>query len=297
MTRPDFCDVPATPRRVLLTGATGFVGRHIHRALLAGGHAVRAVVRTGSADRLAGAAVDIVETPDLFAEPPERWRAACRDIDTVVHAAWYVLPGRYLAAPENLDCVRGSLALAQGAAEAGVTHLLGIGTCFEYRLPSDRLTVDAPLGPTTLYGMAKKSLFEVLTARFAEGPTRFSWARLFYLHGAGEPEGRLLPYLRARLSAGQAADLSSGTQRRDFLDVSEAGRMIAAIVATRQPGAINVCSGEAVTIRQFAESVADGFGRRDLLRFGAVPPRPGDPAAVVGICNVEALPGNRTERP
>lgn len=284
--------------RVLLTGATGFVGRQIHKALLAEGHAVRAVIRAGTADRLATTrATEIVATSDLFAESAAWWRDVCRESDAVVHAAWYVTPGRYLDAPENLDCVRGSLALARGAAEAGVAYWLGLGTCFEYRLPSDRLGIDAPLEPTTLYGAAKKALFELLTAHFAGSPTRFAWARLFYLYGEGEAAGRLVPYLRACLAEGRIADLSAGTQIRDFLDVAEAGRMIAAIVAARQAGPINVCSGTAVTIRQLAERVMDESGRRDLLRFGSAPPRPGDPAVVVGICNAEIRSGNRIKRP
>lgn len=281
----------ATPRMktVLLTGATGFVGRQIHRALRDAGFGVRAVVRTGGSDRLSAPAVGIIETADLFAQDAAWWQSACDGVDAVIHAAWYVIPGRYLTAPENLDCLAGSLALARGAGAAGVGHVIGVGTCFEYALPNDRLTVDAPLGPTTLYATAKLALYQTLAAYFRDTATGFSWARLFYLHGEGEHPSRLVPYVRQRLSDGDVAQLSAGTQLRDFLDVEQAGAMIARIAATGQLGAINICSGEPITVRQLAERTADAFGRRDLLEFGTAPLRANDPAAVVGVCNLAPL--------
>jgi dTDP-6-deoxy-L-talose 4-dehydrogenase (NAD+) len=79
------------------------------------------------------------------------------------------------------------------------------------------------------------------------------------------------------------ADLTSGAQIRDFMDVRDAGRMIAdAALGTRQ-GAMNVCSGVPVTVRELAERVADEFGRRDLLRFGARADNLVDPPVVVGV--------------
>ena len=276
------------PKRVLLTGATGFVGRHIHRALIEDGHQVRVLIRPGSADRLAAAA-DVVETADLFAETLPHLVAACEGVDTLVHAAWYVEPGRYLEAEENLACLTGSLALARAAGEAGVAHVIGIGTCFEYALPSDRLTVDSPLRPETLYAATKVALFTALERYFAGKSVRFSWARLFYLHGEGEHPNRLVPYVRACLAEQKTAKLSAGTQLRDFLDVAEAGRMIASIVSREQAGAINICSGRAITLRAFVEEIAEETGQRDLLEFGSAPLRPGDPAAVVGVSNLAPL--------
>lgn len=284
-------------RRILLTGGSGFVGRHIHRHLHQQGHAVRLVLRPGGRDRLAApvAPTDIVETDDVFARDAAWWSRTCEGIDTVIHAAWYVEPGRYLDSPLQAACVAGTFALAQGAAEAGVGHFIGIGTCMEYRLPSDRLAIDAPLEPATLYAACKLSTYHMLREWFAQGDTVFSWCRIFYLFGEGEHAARLVPYLRQQLQAGQVARLSAGTQLRDFLDVDEAGAMIAGVVGTRQPGAINICSGQGTTIRAFAERIADEYGRRDLLEFGAARLHPSDPSAVVGICNAVRRAGSLPE--
>jgi dTDP-6-deoxy-L-talose 4-dehydrogenase (NAD+) len=262
--------------RVVLTGATGFVGRQIHRWLADAGHEVTVVLRPGSEERLI-VPVDrqaLLTSADLFAESEEWWKTALTGVDAVVHCAWYVVPGKYLDASENFDCVSGTLCMARGAAAAGVRHFIGVGTCFEYLL-----------SPATLYAACKLSVYHMLTQFFTKQGTNFSWCRLFYLFGEGEHPARLVPYVRERLGKGEVARLSAGTQRRDFLDVVQAGAMIANVVATGQSGAINICSGKSITIRQLVEAIADEYGRRDLLEFGTAAIHPSDPAAVVGICN------------
>ncbi|MCJ2179350.1 NAD-dependent epimerase/dehydratase family protein [Novosphingobium album (ex Hu et al. 2023)] len=277
---------------VLLTGATGFVGRAIHRYLHRRGHQVRVTVRSGSAERLAApVSFDaMIETDDIFARDARWWEDACEGVDAVIHAAWYVEHGLYPNAPENADCVRGSFALAQGAVQAGVNHVIGIGTCWEYRLPGEALTVDSPLDPVNFYAACKLSAYHMMREWLALHDTRISWCRLFYLHGEGEHPDRLGAYLHRRLGAGETASLSAGTQLRDFLDVRDAGAMIASVVDSGQCGTINICSGQPVTIRAFAEAIADRYGRRDLLQFGSQPLRPSDPQAVVGVCNLQRAP-------
>ena len=98
-----------------------------------------------------------------------------------------------------------------------------------------------------------------------------------------EDARRLVSYVRARLAAGQAVELTSGNQIRDFIDVREAGRIIAETARGHAQGAVNICSGIPITVRQSAESIADEYGRRDLLRFGARQDNLIDPPCVVGV--------------
>ncbi|SOC83646.1 dTDP-6-deoxy-L-talose 4-dehydrogenase (NAD+) [Ensifer adhaerens] len=276
--------------RVFLTGASGFVGRQILKHLLATGHEVTAAVRPGSMLRagISTTNVNVVLTRDLFAEREDWWTRALTGHDTLIHAAWYVDPKTYQRSRYNFICTVGSIVMARAAARAGVGHVIGLGTCMEYRLPSTRIQPDAPLGPSTNYAAAKLATYFALQRHTALAGQRFTWCRLFYLHGEGEQAGRLAPYIRDSLARGEHARLSAGTQLRDYLDVADAGRMIAAIADTGQDGVVNICSGRPITIRLLAERIADTFGRRDLLIFSSDPIPPHDPAAVVGVCNWQA---------
>jgi len=273
-------------RTALVTGGSGFVGREVVAGLAEQGVAVRLVLRDGrDPPEEAGDALErVIHTPNLFAESSTWWASACKGIDTAVHVAWYAEPGRYLTSLLNLECVAGTLSFAKGAAEAGVRRWVGIGTCFEYDVTAGRLAVDTPLRPTTPYAGAKAATYLALSPWCQEARVEFLWCRLFYLYGGDhEDRRRLVPYIRSRLAAGEAADLTSGAQIRDFMDVRQAGRMIANAALGGRQGAMNICSGVAITVRQLAETVADEFGRRDLLRFGARPDNLVDPPMVVGV--------------
>ncbi len=274
-----------TDARVLVTGGTGFVGRHVLRALAARGIPIRAVIRTASASRLPDGlgSIDVRETGDLFGETAGWWEAACQGIGKAVHLAWIATPGVYLTAPENLDCLQGTLALAKGAARAGVAKFLGIGTCFEYDLSGGVLPAETPLRPSTPYAGAKAAAFQALSQWLPSQGVSFLWARLFYLYGEGEDPRRLVPYLHKQLAAGLRADLTSGRQIRDFLDVREAAEQLVDALYSPAEGAFNLCSGVPVTVRQLAERIADEYGRRDLLNFGARADNIVDPNCVLGL--------------
>jgi nucleoside-diphosphate-sugar epimerase len=270
---------------VLLTGASGFVGYQVLSSLVARQVPVRVVLREGSQDQLSDYVTEkqTIMTADLFSETADWWEQACSGVDTVIHVAWYTVPGEYLQAPENLDCLIGSLNLAKAAAQAGVRRFVGIGTCFEYDLSEGELSVDTSLKPLTPYAAAKAALYTALSQWLPARQVEFLWCRLFYLYGEREDPRRLVPYLREQLMHGKPAELTSGNQVRDFIDVAVAGQMIAEEALGSRKGAINICSGIPITVRQFAEQIADEYSRRDLLKFGARPDNLIDPPCVVGI--------------
>lgn len=269
---------------VLLTGATGFVGRQILTALLKADVDLRLVVRKGTESRLLGADIaEILYTDDLFSERAEWWASVCEGVDTVIHSAWYTEPSLYMQSPKNLDCLVGTLQMAAGCVQAGVRRFVGIGTCSEYDVSDGYLSPYTPLRPSTPYGGAKAAAFLALSTLLPQQGVEFAWGRLFYLYGEGEDARRFFPYLRSKLAAGEPAELSSGKQVRDYLNVRVAGEQIASLALGQTIGAINICSGKAQTIRELAEQIADEYGRRDLLHFGARADNNFDPPCIVGI--------------
>lgn len=270
---------------VLLTGATGFVGRQVLRAYAGLGYPLRIVVREGKENELKHqkGIESTVLTANLFAESAEWWATVCKGVDTVVHVAWYTEPGEYLLSELNIDCLVGTLQLAKGAARAGVRRFVGIGTCFEYDLHGGYLSINTPLLPLTPYAGSKAAVFITLSQWLLQQRVEFVWCRLFYLYGDGEDPRRLVPYLHACLGKGVEAKLTSGQQVRDYLDVAVAGQMIASAALSNIQGPVNICSGMPITLMELAENIADKYGRRDLLIFGAHPNGIFDPPCVVGV--------------
>ena len=269
----------------LLTGASGFVGRQVLKALAEKNIKVRAVVRDGKQLELANqeCVESIVVTNDLFTEDANWWANVCIGVDTIIHVAWYVEPGNYLQSDKNIDCLIGTLQLAKGAAHAGVKRFIGTGTCFEYDLTGGLLSINTELKPLTPYAATKAAAFTALSKCLPKYGIEFAWCRLFYLYGEGEDERRLVSYLRSKLAAGEPAQLTNGNQVRDFLDVREAGKMIVEISLGNQEGPVNVCSGIPVTVRQLSQRIAKEYDRLDLLQFGARLENMIDPPYVVGV--------------
>ncbi len=274
--------------RVLLTGATGFVGRHILQRLEAQGHSVVLPLRPNWQDRISidATLTQTLETKDLFSKDFNWWYDALDGIDTVIHAAWYAEPGVYLTSEKNLDCLSGTLQLAKAASARKLKRFIGLGSCIEYDLSENPLTLGTPLAPTTPYSATKVAAFHSLREWFSHEGVSFLWCRLFYLYGAGEHPKRLVPYLHEKLKNAEVADLSSGTQIRDFIDVEKAADMIVDGAFSQAEGAANICTGQGQTVRELAENIADQYGRRDLLNFGARPDNLVDPPCIIGTPTV-----------
>lgn len=270
---------------ILLTGASGFVGRQVLNVLSDKGIKIRLVVREGKQHEFANQVCveSIVITQDLFVESATWWANVCQGVDTVIHIAWFAEPGKYLQSEKNIDCLIGTLQLAKGSSMAGVRRFIGIGTCFEYDVTKGLLSIQTELKPLTQYATAKAAAFTVLSKYLTQHGIEFAWCRLFYLFGEGEDKRCLVGYLRSKLESGEPAQLTNGNQVRDYLDVRDAGKMIVEKSLSNLQGPINICSGVPVTVRQIAEKIAKEYGRQDLLRFGARPENITDPPFVVGV--------------
>jgi len=265
--------------KVLVTGASGFIGSQITRALLASGHAVRASERPGTnRERLADDAGRIEwVTADVFGEAGVDRAALCAGTDLVVHSAWYAVPGKYLEAPENLACVAGTVALMHALADAGVKRAVFVGTCFEYDFDYGWLSESTPIKPASFYAAAKSAtrLMCEQIAR-ARGVT-LCWVRPFYQYGPHEDARRLVPYVIDTLLRDEEAGVTRGMQVRDFLHVADVGSAIAAAATSELAGAVNIGSGQPVTVREIVTTIAALLGRESLVKLGARPDSPTDP--------------------
>jgi nucleoside-diphosphate-sugar epimerase len=254
-------------RRVLVTGAGGFIGRHAVAALRERGFEVLAAGRADG-DLLSPGA-------------PERLIAERRPTH-LLHLAWNTEHGRFWSASDNLAWAQASLALYRAFVESGGERAVFAGTCAEYDWSQGICREDAtPLRPATLYGAAKHAVQSAVSAHAAEHGPPAAWGRVFFLYGPDEHPNRLVPAVIRGLLAGERVAVTHGRQVRDFMHVADVGGAFAALVDSEVTGAVNVAGGEPVTLREIVSTLAARLGREDLIGFGERAAPAGDPAVLL----------------
>jgi nucleoside-diphosphate-sugar epimerase len=252
--------------RVIVTGATGFIGRHVLRALVARGYDVHAIGRspvidTGATWHFCDLLIPGAATPLLRALRSEY----------LLHLAWNAAPGAFWSAADNLDWVAATLQLFRAFAEAGGRRAVFAGSCAEYDWSFDLLTEDeTPLLPRTLYGRAKSATGQLLLDAEATQGICVAWGRIFFVYGPGEPPGRLVPDVMAGLLAGRPVDCTEGLQERDFIHVEDVARAFVDILASDFCGSVNIASGDCRPVASVIEEIGRQIGRPELIRLGTI---------------------------
>lgn len=252
---------------IAVTGATGFLGRHVVPALLSRGARVTAMMRTASNPKpwLEGCSMAHLD----MAEP----RSDAFDLlgrpDCVLHMAWQGLPNYNSAHHFEVELPRQYLFLKY-LLMGGLGRLLVTGTCFEYGMQPGALAETDPTRPSNPYGFAKDALRREI--EFLKRNLSFSlvWARLFYTFGDGQPETSLFGQFLRAASRGEALfNMSPGDQLRDYLPAPVMGDMIARLALGHgDPGPVNVCSGKPVSVRSLVEGWIRERGVRMELNLG-----------------------------
>lgn len=277
-------------RRILVSGATGFIGRHLVAALLARGETVDVALRPGTAlpaawqDRVGQQAFG----PDGRLADPAGVAAA--GYQAIVNLAAYgVHPSRRDEA--QMLAVNMGLPVDLLRAAGRNCAFVSLGSCSEYDVTTTDSHVDEgwPLEAFKLYGATKAAggLMAMEAARAAGTPMRL--LRAFNVYGPGEAPHRLLPSLLAATEAHESIPFSAGTQVRDFVHVDDVVegivRTVTALVERRCTGvrALNLCTGTGSTVQEFVRQAARMIGLSEArLDFGALAMRPDEIPWLVG---------------
>ena len=240
--------------QILVTGATGFVGRHLVSALLTRGCRVRAGARSRDVAQTLSWFEDVefvaadVHAPDLDV------LALTQGIDAMAHLAWPGLPN-YKGLFHFEHNLFADYSFIKRVVEAGVPQVMVTGTCFEYGMLSGPLDEQTAPQPITPYGLAKHTLRLFLESLQTTQPFTLQWARLFYLHGQGQNPSSLLASLDRAVDAGDSTfNMSGGEQLRDYLAIETAAGYLADMLERRQAnGVFNCCSGVPTSVRALVE--------------------------------------------
>jgi nucleoside-diphosphate-sugar epimerase len=259
--------------KVLLTGATGFIGQHCILPLLAQGFAVHAIGSRSASGRSDGDAAVVYHQVDLF--DFAQIAAVMRVVRPthLIHLAWCVKPGEWANSLDNFRWVQASLELVRQFREAGGQRAVLMGSDAEYDqnygFCSEPVT---PRHPDTLYGVCKVSLSALVAAYAQQTGLSLAWARCFAVYGPHEHPRRLVASVIRALLRHESARCSHGQQMRDFLYVQDVAEALTALLVSPVTGAINIASGQPTPLKRVILTIAQQLAQEDLVQLGALPP-------------------------
>jgi nucleoside-diphosphate-sugar epimerase len=255
-------------KRILVTGATGFIGRHTLAPLRNRRYDVHAVT---SATRLPAQAGATWHRADLLDPDAMSTLVGTLRPTHLMHFAWSLVPGGAAAPAQNLRWIQATLDLVRQFHLCGGHRAVLAGTCAEYDWSHGRCVEgETPVEPRSFYGACKNAARSLCEAFAAGAGLSLAWGRIFFVYGPHEPLPRLVPSIVSSLSRGEVARCTRGDQRRDYLHVADVADAFVALLGTDVRGPVNVGSGQAVEVREIAMHVARRMGAAHLLQLGAL---------------------------
>jgi nucleoside-diphosphate-sugar epimerase len=271
-------------KRVLVTGASGFIGRHCLAPLRSAGYEVHAIAGKRAPVPVPGVTWHAADLHDAVGTASVVDEVAASHL---MHLAWSFGPGGSDSAPkgecpDGLRWVLATINLVRRFRESGGQRAVIGGTSFEYDW-ADGLCVETGTlrRPTSYYGTCKNALFELLTGYADAVGLSMAWSRIFFLYGPHEPQARLVASVIRSILRGEPALCSQGTQIRDYLYVEDVAEALVATLDSNVAGPVNIGSQQPIALRDLIGQAAELLGRLDLLRLGALPTRPTDAPLVL----------------
>jgi nucleoside-diphosphate-sugar epimerase len=269
-------------KQVLITGASGFIGRQAIVPLVEKGFEVHCVCRTTKSDTVSDEKNVIWHKADLLNRTDVKKIFDSVSPKYLLHLAWDVKPGSYLESINNFDWLLSSLHLLKEFAKYGGRRAVCAGTCFEYDLRYGYCTENlTPTIPSTYYGSCKHQLQSVGEKYAEKAGFDFAWGRIFYPYGPYEYPKRLVPSVILSLLNDEVAQCTHGNQVRDFLHVSDVAGAFVTLLDSDVNGNVNIGSGKAVSIKELVLQIAKSLGKDEDIRLGALPERKNEQPIIV----------------
>lgn len=263
--------------RILVTGATGFVGSHLVDRLVEKGHEVAIFCRpTSNKWRISAKLPHVVSIEGTF-EDVEASEPALLSFrpEAVYHLGWWGVQNTHRNVTAQVEVnIKSSLQLMTSAQKAGCVVFVGLGSQAEYGPLNCVIAEDAPTQPTTLYGASKLSTNHILRVLSHGTGMRFHWVRLFSCYGPRDHATWMIPHVIMTLMRGDKPALTEGRQLWDFIYVDDVIDALCAFTEVRPEGVYNLGSGISRPLCEMVTLIRDAINPLLPLGFGEVPYRP-----------------------
>ena len=263
--------------RVVITGANGYIGRHVVKEVLNRGHEVIAV-DLNHKDIDARATLSDV---NIFLGDADIFEQLQRP-DVCIHLAWK--DGFIHNSPAHMQNLSAHFTFIKDMVSGGCKNIAVMGTMHEVGFYEGKLDADVPCNPLSQYGVAKNALRQALLLLSKQMTFNLYWLRAYYIMGDdGKNCSIFTKILEAAEDGKKTFPFTTGQNRYDFIDVKElAKQIVSASLQTKYTGIINVCSGEPVSLGEKVEQFIKDKGLEIQLEYGAFPDRPYDSKIIYG---------------
>jgi len=258
-------------KTVLVTGATGFIGRWTIPMLKSQGFSVHAISS---------------KPINNFNDTATWYTCDLRDqkaVDSVVkeispshllHLAWYTKPSDYWTSPENIQWINASFNLLRSFQNVGGTRVVTGGTCAEYDWQygycSEFLT---PSKPSSIYGITKGTLFQIQKKVTESDGISSAWGRIFFLYGPHEYPERYIPSIIRSILSNRPYICRNGNLIRDYLFVQDVASAFISILNSTVEGPINIASGIPISLKDISMKIfLKMTNNLNNLQFGNIKP-------------------------
>lgn len=255
-------------KKVLVTGASGFIGRNTLKTLVKKGYEVHAVssrIINKNSRNINWHCVNLLDKFQI-----EKLFKLYRP-NHLIHFAWSVEPSKYLNADENLIWLQSSIDILKSFTRYGGNRVVIAGTCFEYDLRygylNEKLTNEKP---NSLYGECKLSLNNISRIYAIRNGLSLAWGRIFYVYGPYESPKRVIPYVINSLLNREVAYCSHGEQIRDYLNVYDVASAFVDLLESNVEGNVNIASGNPIKLKEIFLKIGRMIDREDLISLGAI---------------------------
>ncbi len=255
-------------KKVLITGADGFIGRHCIPFLKRRGFEIYALFF--KEQRFFSKDAHWIDHNLLSGSPKELLEQI--KPTHLLHLAWNVTPGKFWNSLDNLAWVKSSIDLFEAFALRGGTRIVGAGTCAEYDWEAKEFCEQTTRClPKTLYGTCKYTLSLILKSLSKQLGFSQAWGRVFYLYGPHEYSERLVPVVIQKILKKEQMPCSHGNQIKDFMHVEDVASAFVSLLDSDLQGDLNIASGKGVSVKQVIENIADLLQGREYIQFGVLP--------------------------